>query len=360
MNPLFAPLPLPGGATLKNRLVLAPLTNTQSHDDGTLSDDEYRWLTMRALGGFAATMTCASHVQAAGRGFRGQLGNHSDLHLPGLTRLATGIKAAGSLALTQLYHAGMRAPPELIGGPPLCPSDDTETGARAMTVAEIERVRDDFIAAALRAQRAGFDGVEVHGAHGYLLCEFLSPEINRRADDYGGTPDNRSRLLMQVVEGIRLACGRGFIVGVRLSPERFGLRLAEIRELAAHLLAGDVVDFLDLSLWDVGKEPEEEPHRGRSLLSWFTTLDRRRVPLGVAGKIQSGPEARRCLEAGVDFLLIGRAAVLHHDFPDQLRTNPDFAAIATPVTEAYLRSEGLGPDMIDYMRRWEGFVACNT
>ncbi|MFZ9059619.1 MAG: NADH:flavin oxidoreductase [Steroidobacteraceae bacterium] len=357
MDPLFEPLPLPRrGAVLANRLVLAPLTNTQSHDDGTLSEDEYRWLTLRAQGGFAATMTCASHVQAAGRGFKGQLGNYSELHLPGLSRLAAGIKAAGSLALTQLHHAGIRAPSALIGGRPLGPSDDAETGARAMTSVEVQQVRDDFISAAQRAQRAGFDGVEVHGAHGYLLCQFLSPVINRREDDYGGTQDHRARLLMEVVEGIRQACGEDFLVGVRLSPERFGLELLEIRELAARLLRGGLIDFLDLSLWDVDKEPEDTAHRGRSLLSWFTELDRGDVRLGAAGNILSGQAARRCLESDVDFLLIGRAAVLHHDFPNRLLADPEFQAIATPVTEAYLRDEGLGPDMIQYMRRWEGFV----
>ena len=357
MDPLFEPLPLPRrGAVLANRLVLAPLTNTQSHDDGTLSEDEYRWLTLRAQGGFAATMTCASHVQAAGRGFKGQLGNYSELHLPGLSRLAAGIKAAGSLALTQLHHAGIRAPSALIGGRPLGPSDDAETGARAMTSVEVQQVRDDFISAAQRAKRAGFDGVEVHGAHGYLLCQFLSPVINRREDDYGGTRDHRARLLMEVVEGIRQACGEDFVVGVRLSPERFGLELLEIRELAARLLRGGLIDFLDLSLWDVAKEPEDTAHRGRSLLSWFTELDRGDVRLGAAGNILSGQAARRCLESDVDFLLIGRAAVLHHDFPNRLLADPEFQAIATPVTEAYLRDEGLGPDMIQYMRRWEGFV----
>ena len=93
MSNLYQPLQLKSGARLKNRFMLAPLTNTQSHTDGTLSDDEYRWLTMRAKGGFGLTMTCAAHVQAVGQGFPGQLGVFDDKHLEGLARLALGIQA---------------------------------------------------------------------------------------------------------------------------------------------------------------------------------------------------------------------------------------------------------------------------
>jgi 2,4-dienoyl-CoA reductase-like NADH-dependent reductase (Old Yellow Enzyme family) len=357
MNELNAPLPLKCGATLKNRFVLAPLTNTQSHDDGTLSDDEFRWLTMRAQGGFAITMTCASHVQAQGKGFPGQLGNFSDVHLPGLTRLATAIRAAGSLAVTQLQHAGMRSPRDLIDGQPLCPSDDAETGARAMTHEEVLQVREDFIEAAVRAQRAGFDGVELHGAHGYLLCQFLSAEINRREDEYGGSLENRARLLFEIVDGVRERCGPKFVLGVRLSPERFGMRLPEICEVSQRLMHEGHIDFLDMSLWDIFKEPEDEAFRGRSLLSWFTGLERGDTRLGAAGKIMSGADAAACLDAGADFAVIGRAAVLHHDFPLKVQADPAFRTVATPVTEAYLKNEGLGPALIAYMRRWEGFVA---
>jgi 2,4-dienoyl-CoA reductase-like NADH-dependent reductase (Old Yellow Enzyme family) len=117
------------------------------------------------------------------------------------------------------------------------------------------------------------------------------------------------------------------------------------------------IDFLDMSLWDIFKEPEDEAFRGRSLLSWFTELDRGEVPLGAAGKIMSGADAAACLDAGADFVVIGRAAVLHHDFPLEVEVDPAFRAVGTPVTEAYLKGEGLGPALIEYMRRWEGFVA---
>ena len=207
MTGLFEPLRLGRGATLKNRFMLAPLTNLQSHPDGRLSDEEFRWLTMRSRGGFGLTMTCASHVQAVGQGFAGQLGVFGDQHLEGLTRLATAIKAEGSVAMMQLHHAGMRSPAALIGTTPVCPSDNAETGARALAVAEIEQLVEDFVAAAVRAERAGFDGVEIHGAHGYVVSQFLSPEINRRTDAYGGSLENRARLLSRSSRGFGAAAG---------------------------------------------------------------------------------------------------------------------------------------------------------
>ena len=99
---------------MKNRFMLAPLTNSQSHEDGIMSEEEFHWLTMRSKGGFGLTMTCAAHVQAIGKGFPGQLGVFSDDHLEGLIRLAKEIKSNNSLAIVQLHHAGMRSPKELI------------------------------------------------------------------------------------------------------------------------------------------------------------------------------------------------------------------------------------------------------
>src|SRR5580704_5793673 len=187
MTGLFEPLSFVRGPAMKNRFMLAPLTNLQSHADGTLSDDEFHLLTFRAKGGFGLTMTCAAHVQREGQGFPGQLGIFGDQHLPGLTRLAETIRAESSVAVAQLHHAGMRSPADLIGQTPLCPSDNEETKARAMTADEVEKLRDDFIAAAVRAEKAGFDGAELHGAHGYVICQFLSAEINRRDDKWGGS-----------------------------------------------------------------------------------------------------------------------------------------------------------------------------
>jgi 2,4-dienoyl-CoA reductase-like NADH-dependent reductase (Old Yellow Enzyme family) len=357
MTSLFDPVSMTRGPGLKNRFMLAPLTNLQSHVDGTLSDDEYHWLTLRAQGGFGATMTCASHVQAQGQGFPGQLGCWSDAHLPGLTRLAAGIKAAGSVAYVQLHHAGMRSPADLIGTQPVCPSDDGETGSRALTLAEIGQLREDFITAAVRAERAGFDGVELHGAHGYILSQFMSGTYNRREDRYGGSLENRCRLVYEIIDGIRARCRPDFTLGIRVSPERFGLLLGEMREIVRGLLHDGRLDFIDLSLWDVFKEPNEDAFKSKPLVDWFMDLDRRAVKVGVAGKIMDAATARRCLEHGADLVTIGRAAILHHDFPERVRADHDFAAMPLPVSDGHLRAEGLGPAFVGYMRTWKGFVA---
>jgi 2,4-dienoyl-CoA reductase-like NADH-dependent reductase (Old Yellow Enzyme family) len=352
MVQLFDPLKFISGATLKNRFVLAPLTNLQSEPDGTLTDDEFHWLTKRAEGGFGLTMTCAASVQESGVGFPGQLGFHDDRFLPGLTRLASTIKEHGSHAVAQLHHGGLRA----VKGPK-APSADEKLGALAMTLDEVKQSRDFFIAAAVRAERAGFDGVELHGAHGYLICSFLSPELNRREDGYGGSPEKRARFLFEIIDGVRAATKPGFSLGVRLSPERWGLQVLEIRHVAQKLMHEAKIDYIDMSLWDVRKQPEEEALKGRTLASYFADLDRGRVLLGAAGKIMSAQDARDLMAAGYDFPILGRAAILHHDFPKRVAADANFHTIATPVSEAYLRDEGLGPVFVNYMRTWKGFVA---
>lgn len=348
MADLFDPMTFSHGPAMKNRFMLAPLTNSQSHPDGKLSDEEFRWLTMRAEGGFGLTMTCAAHVQAVGQGFPGQLGVFGDQHLEGLTRLATAIKAAGSLSSVQLHHAGNRSPKELVGQA-VCPSDDPETGARGLSLGEVEQLVEDFVAAAVRSQQAGFEGVEIHGAHGYILAQFLSPEINLREDRYGGSVENRSRIIHEIIDGIRSRCRPDFQLGLRLSPERFGLKLAEILEGAQTILTDGRIDYLDMSLWDVFKEPVEEEFRGKSLMSYFTGLERGDVRLGVAGKITSAAIATEVLDKGADFAMIGRAAIVHHDFPQRAR-DAAFAQLATPLPAAHFAAEGVSPVFVNYLR----------
>ncbi|KCZ50973.1 hypothetical protein HY29_06380 [Hyphomonas beringensis] len=356
MTDLDSPLTFAHGPAMKNRFMLAPLTNQQSHADGTLSEDEIHWLDMRGQGGFGVVMTAAAQIDPHGIGFPGQLGVYDDRHLPKLTELATKLNASGTHSVVQLHHAGMRTPHDLIDGKPVCPSDNEEFDARAMTLAEVEKVRDDFIAAALRCEKAGFHGVEVHGAHGYLLCQFLSAEINQRDDQYGGSLENRFRLTQEIIDGIRAACGPDFSVGLRLSPERFGMDLMEVRDVAQKVMREGKIDYLDMSLWNCFKLPQDEAYQDRDLIGWFADLERGNVRLGAAGKLTTGAACRKAMEAGLDFVVIGRGAILHHDFPEKVAADPDFEPISLPVPASHLRNEGLGQAFIDYMSGWKGFV----
>ncbi|WP_193605317.1 NADH:flavin oxidoreductase [Nocardioides dongkuii] len=357
MTSLADRLSLPHGPEWPNRFALAPLTNTQSHDDGTLSDDEHDWLVARGRGGFGLTMTCAAYVAPAGQAWRGQLGIASDAHLPGLTRLAESLRATGTRSSVQLHHGGRRADPALSGRPNQCPWDEPDKDAVAMTTAEVHEMVADFVAAAVRAERAGFDGVEVHGAHGYLLGQFLDARHNQRTDGYGGSLDDRVRALTEVLEGIRAATGPDFQLGLRLTPEGNGITLPEGREVARRVLAGGTLDYLDMSLWDVFMRPRGAGHDGL-LIEHFTDLPRHGALLGVAGRVLSASDARWCLEQGADFVSVGTAAILHHDFAAQAIADPDFRVRSRPVPRDVLRDEHVGPAFIDYLAAgWDDLVA---
>lgn len=357
MVSLLDPLGFDHGPAMRNRFMLAPLTNQQSHVDGTLSDAEHKWLTMRAQGGFGLTMTCAAHVQRIGQGFSGQLGCFDDIHVAGLSRLAADITSSESVAVVQLHHAGNRSPRDLIGEQPVCPSDDPQTGARALTNEEVHGVIADFVAAAARADDAGFDGVELHGAHGYLICQFLSPEVNQRSDEFGGTAENRARLLFEIVKGIRATCRSDFNVSVRLSPERFGLVTGEMIDVYERLIDMAQVDFIDMSLWDVFKCASDDAYSSHRLIDLFAEIPRRSVRLAVAGKIYSARAAQDAIDAGADMAVIGRAAIVHHDFPRKVENSRDFEMRSLPVSSDDLRNEGLSESFIGYMKNWPGFVA---
>ena len=358
MNNFDDSITFPCGISMKNRFMLAPLTNSQSHDDGTLSDEEFHWLTMRAKGSFGLTMTCAAHVQANGRGFPGQLGIFDDKHIEGHRKLAEAINNENSVSIVQLHHAGMRSPVDLISGSPVSASLSDDGNARELSLSEVKLLVADFVRAAERAKIAGYSGVELHGAHGYIICQFLSSEINKRTDEYGGTLENRSRMLFEMIEEIRLKCGSDFVIGVRLSSERFGIKLTETKLLCEWLIKSGYIDFLDISLWDSFKYPEEDEHKHKKLLDHFAEIQGNGVLITVAGKIMTGQQVRTVLDAGMDFVTVGRAAILHHDFPIKVIEDSKFVSIATPVSEQYLAREGLSGPFIKYMKnRWEGFVS---
>lgn len=355
MTSLDDRLELAHGPAWANRFALAPLTNTQSHADGTLSEDEYRWLVARAEGGFGLTMTCATYVARAGQAWAGQLGISDDRHLAGLARLADGIRAAGSVSAVQLHHAGRRSDPAVTGVSNVAPWDDPDKDTRALSTGEVQQAVEDFVVAAERAERAGFDGVEVHGAHGYLICQFLDGRHNQRTDGYGGSLEDRSRMLFEVLRGVRERTGPDFQVGLRLTPQGNGIVLDESVAVARQVLESGLVDYLDMSLWDAFMTVDEE---GSLLIDAFVGLERGGTRLGVAGRIRSAQQARWCLSKGADFVDLGRAAIVHHDFPTRAAGDSTFAMAPLPVTREHLHAERVGETFVEYLDAgWPDFVA---
>lgn len=355
VSDLFKPLEMLHGPAFRNRFMFAPLTNQQSEFDGSASEYDQKLMQQLSQGGYALIQTCATTVEASGIAFARQLGIHSDKHLRGLSQMASSIREGGGLSAVQLHHAGHRANP-LLGGIPAPASNNTVAGVRAITTEEVERIRDSFITAAKRAQLAGFDGVAVHGAFGWILSEFMSPYLNDRSDKYGGNLENRARLTLEVIEGIRKACGPDFQIGWRLSIERYGLRLEELREVTADIFDRELIDYLDLALWDSKQVVGEGAFRGKSMLSVFAELPRKGVRLGVAGKIMTAERCAELLEEGCDFLLIARAGILQMDFPLQVKANPEYTSVKMPVTAQYLREGGLSERFINHLRGWQTIV----
>ncbi|KOG03533.1 NADH:flavin oxidoreductase/NADH oxidase [Pseudomonas syringae pv. aceris] len=353
---LFTPLSLLRGPSLKNRLMLAPLTNRQSYPDGKASDDDIKWLEMLGAGGYSLVHTCATTIMAGGIAFQGQLGIHSDDHLPGLARMAQAAGAGGALTSVQLHHGGFRVDRSL-GGIPLPVSDGLVEERGEVNEREIVDVRDRFVEAAVRAERAGFDGVALHGAFAFVLAQFLSSALNYRSDQYGGSLENRSRFVFETINAVRAAVGEHFQLGIRLSVDRHGIKVEEIRDVVAEIMRQQQVDYIDLALWDAGQRADDGPSKGRKMLDLFTELPRHGVRLGTAGKIMGAQRAAELLEEGCDFVLIGRAACIHPDVPNRIAANPEYISPQLPVNEHLLRSQGMSPQLIAYLRTWPDFVS---
>jgi 2,4-dienoyl-CoA reductase-like NADH-dependent reductase (Old Yellow Enzyme family) len=359
---LFEPWTFRSGAVAPNRIALAPMTNMQSQPDGTLGDDELTWLARRADGGFGLLETCAAYVGLDGKAWPGQLGIDRDALLPGLTRLATRLKTGGGLALVQLFHGGVRADPALTGEPTWSASTFTEESPgfiapRAATPEDIGRVVEQFTAAAERAQAAGFDGIELHGAHGYLLCQFLSATMNTRDDEWGGDAPRRSRLIREITRAIRARTRPDFLLGVRLSLEDWGnargLDLDDSLTLARDLV-DDGADFIHASLWDVTRPTKKRPDaHPLALLDAALPGD---VAAIACGKMYSRADADAAMTLGADFIALGRAAILNPDWP-RTASDPTWEPLRPPVTRDQLLSLSLSPTFADYMRHWRNFVS---
>ena len=344
------------GLMIPNRSVLAAMTNKQSHVDGTLSDEEIDFLTRRAKGGFGIITTAASHVQESGQGWEGEFGVWGDHHLPGLTNLATKLKAFDARSFVQIFHGGMRAPSAITGQQPCSASEnlisEKEGYSRELSTQEVEETIDAFVQAAKRCESAGFDGVELHGAHGYLIAQFLGSNTNRRSDQFGGDVKVRSTFLLQIIRGIRAIVNPDFAIMVRLSPvsEEIGITLEDTKQVI-ELLLEEEIDALHISCWDVF----EKQTNGRVMTEEICSTYSQSIPIVSTGSVWSAKDAQFVLDQGAQAVGVARVALPHPDWAS-LISNPTYSPSRPPFTPDELLSAQLSPTFVDYMRRWKGFV----
>ncbi len=221
MSLLFEPLNL-RQVTLKNRILMAPMCMYSAKEDGQATEWHYVHYVTRAVGGVGLVMLEATAVEPEGRIGGKDLGIWSDDHIEGLKHIVDGIHASGGKAAIQLAHAGRKA---RVDGPSYAPTalayDETYKMPQEMTLEDIKRVINQFQKAVIRADKAGFDVIEIHGAHGYLINEFLSPLTNKRQDHYGGSLENRSRFLGEILEAVRGVWPEDKPIIVRVTAEDY-------------------------------------------------------------------------------------------------------------------------------------------
>lgn len=342
------------GLWLKNRAVLAPLTHNMSGAGGDPGQAELDWLVRCARGGFGLLIAAATQVQPGGRCWAGQPALMTDAQQQAFTTLATRVTQAGTLAVVQLHHGGVRALPELNEGAPVGPGEVAPGGryphgVRALTEEGILAVVEAFVHAAERAYAAGLHGVELHAAHNFLLCNFLNPLHNRRTDRWGGSIANRARILVEIVRGIRARLPRTFLVGVRLSPESYahiqGIELPH--QLAvAHLLADEEIDYLHFSMGDSFKAVNGDPD-GVSLLGAVQAGLAGRVPLMVAGSIRDAASAQLALAGGADLVAVGTAALGNPDW--MTKVSRGLPLLQAPFTATRLEEVGFTASALGYL-----------
>ncbi|TVR67509.1 MAG: NADH:flavin oxidoreductase/NADH oxidase [Spirochaetaceae bacterium] len=276
---LLSPLDLPGGGALKNRIVMPPLVIWKAGEAALVTEDHLRHYR-QTVPGCGLVMVEATAVSPEGRLAATQLGLFEDRQIPGLRRLADTIREAGALPGIQLHHAGGRT--DMIktwGATPLAPSViPGNEEVRELTESQILRIIDDFATAARRALEAGYELLELHGAHGYLGSQFLSPRTNRRGDRWGGSLENRSRFLHEVIRAVRGVAGNRALVSCRLgvaeappaeatpdSPRPPHLQVTEGVDAARRLAAAglDMIHVSHAGGMSAPSEPEGDPERFR-------------------------------------------------------------------------------------------------
>jgi 2,4-dienoyl-CoA reductase-like NADH-dependent reductase (Old Yellow Enzyme family) len=344
----FSPYTFPNGVELKNRLVMAPMTNFSSNPDGTVTDAEVDYYARRS-GGVSMVITACTYVTRNGKGFHGEFGGDTDEMIPSLKRVASAIKEQGAKAILQIFHGGRMCPPELVPNGEIVSASDipAERGGvsteepdvkpRPLTVAEVAEIIHAFGETTRRAIEAGYDGVEIHGANGYLIQQFFSPHSNRREDSYGGSLEKRMTFPLAIVDEVKKVTKEhapaDFIVGYRFSPEEPetpGITMGDTLKLV-DALSDKGLDYLHVSLGEFFSEPR----RGvedltKSRIDYLLETIDNRVPLIGVGSIYTAEDARKAFETGVPLLALGRELIIDPDWVQKVAEGKE-AEIVTEI-----------------------------
>jgi 2,4-dienoyl-CoA reductase-like NADH-dependent reductase (Old Yellow Enzyme family) len=362
---------------MANRFAMAPLTTDSSNDDGTAAENELEFVRRRAASGFGAVISSAAYVEQDGRSWQG-IGAAHDGHLPGLRRLAEAMRAAGGLAILQIYDGGRIAKPELIGEQGLRAASAVASlrpGAktpRAMTADEVEKLIGSFREAASLARQAGFDGVEVHGANHYAVHQFFSPRANHRVDHWGGSLAKRMNFPLAVAQAVRDALGPKLIAGYRVTPfeaEADGYTLEDAK-LLCNELAKLGLDYISVSLDDYRKSrptgetrvysgPVEKAYTpAENPITEFSRVIAGRCAVMASGGIKTCGDAEGALKVGADLVAVGRAVVVDPEWLLKVRSNSEASILAGLPGDEREIAEGLSipPRMVEYLLSRPGWI----
>ncbi|MDQ2147636.1 NADH-dependent flavin oxidoreductase [Alcaligenaceae bacterium C4P045] len=323
---LFDQLILEPGLVLRNRIVMAPMTTWSSNEDGTLSDEEDAYYRRRSKDA-GLVITGCTHVQPNGVGFTGEFAAYDDRFIPSLSKLAAAAKSGGAPAILQIFHAGVKTLPELVSDVVAASAVEGEPGPfapavipRSLREEEIFDVIQAFGDATRRAIAAGFDGVELHGAHGFLIQNFFSPHSNRRTDRWGGSLENRMRFPLAVVEAVKTAidefADRPFAVGYRISVEEAGedgLTLVDSIALISRIIDAGA-NYIHASLGSVLTQTPRTAACESTIVSILRNHIDGKVPLIAAGRIKTPEHAASALDMGVSLVAIGQGLVIDPDW----------------------------------------------
>jgi 2,4-dienoyl-CoA reductase-like NADH-dependent reductase (Old Yellow Enzyme family) len=322
MSILFTPIRI-GSVTSPNRFVRSATHDFMAGDEGNVTDANVELYARLAEGEVGLIITGHAHVHPSGKASPRQTAVFADRFIEGLARIPAAVHRFRSLVFLQIAHAGRQTKAKLCGCVPVSPSavydPVTEVMPRELSASEIQDLVADFVAAAGRAKRAGFDGVQLHAAHGYLISSFLSPHTNRRMDAYGGSVENRARVLLDVLRGVKAACGRDFPTIVKLNSTDFldgGLTLDDAVRVA-RLLEAKGIDGIEVSggMAEAGRGSVWPGLRGESEEGYFVENAARiksavRVPVSGLGGIRSLAVAERLVREGlVDLVSLSRPLI---------------------------------------------------